>query len=277
MWVHNWKLKKRKLSLSWGFCNESTNQFEVCPLGSVVLQRSLKSKSWCDNPVILQGTFLLESSQVLHISTVISLDKFAFIKTQIIVPQKLDVFDFREIKHNVVTTNSYQFLGSIHFEGTSRTTGCKHPHALFYIITSCLESENEVLQDYLLRVSLKRQVQDIILGYSEPTSTFISRKSINICISGKLNDKIINGEIFLRYQLSTNTMVSWLGNKRCSGVATLMFNKEDVISKPFYIPVNENGNHWILVTAFKRAKLFVSHDPLKTDFKRKDSEINVFN
>ena len=33
-------------------------------------------------------------------------------------------------------------------------------YALFYISTSCLESENEVLQDYVLRLSLQRQVQD---------------------------------------------------------------------------------------------------------------------
>ena len=78
-------------------------------------------------------------------------------------------------------------------------------HALFYISTKCLESENEGLQDYVLGLSLQRQVQDIILGYSELTSIFISRKSIDLCISRKLYDEIINGEIFLRYQLSTNT------------------------------------------------------------------------
>ena len=81
-------------------------------------------------------------------------------------------------------------------------------HALFYISTSCLESENEVLQDYLLSFPPQRQVQDIILRYSEPASTFFSRKSIDLCISGKFNDETVNGEIFLRYQLSTNAMVS---------------------------------------------------------------------
>ena len=54
-------------------------------------------------------------------------------------------------------------------------------------------------------------------------------------------------------------------------------NKEDVMSKPLYIPVNKNENHWILVMAFPKAKLVVSYDPLKTDFKRKASDINVFN
>ena len=43
------------------------------------------------------------------------------------------------------------------------------------------------------------------------------------------------------------------------------------------MPVNENKNHWILVMAFPLAKLVVSCDPLKIDFKRKASEINVFN
>ena len=42
-------------------------------------------------------------------------------------------------------------------------------HNLYYISASCLESENEVLQKYVLRIPLQRQVQDIILGYSEPT------------------------------------------------------------------------------------------------------------
>ena len=125
---------------------------------------------------------MLESPQVLLISTVRSLDNFAVIKTEIVVPQKLDIFNFRGIKHNVITTNSYQFVRSVKFEGTSTTTGhyvaylkystgvikirdssIQHysdsileskefmstTHALFYISTSCLESENEVLQDYL--------------------------------------------------------------------------------------------------------------------------------
>ena len=45
------------------------------------------------------------------------------------------------------------------------------------------------------------------------------------------------------------------------------------MSKPLYIPVNEIKNHRILVIAFPKAKLIVSYDPLKTDFKRKVSEI----
>ena len=38
-------------------------------------------------------------------------------------------------------------------------------HTLFYIGSSCLESGNEMLQDYVVRFPLQRQVQDIILGY----------------------------------------------------------------------------------------------------------------
>ena len=66
-------------------------------------------------------------------------------------------------------------------------------YTLFYISTSCLESENEVLEKDVLRIPLHRQVQDIILGYSEPTSTFIYCKSIDLYISGKLNDELIIG------------------------------------------------------------------------------------
>ena len=36
----------------------------------------------------------------------------------------------RRIKHNVVTTNSYQFVGSINFEGNPTTTGCEHHSCL---------------------------------------------------------------------------------------------------------------------------------------------------
>ena len=84
------------------------------------------------------------------------------------------------------------------------------PYFKFVLIALNLKT---VLQDYLLRLSLQMQVQHIILGYFEPTSTFISRRSIDLCISGKLNDEIINGEISLRYQLSTNAMVSRLEKK----------------------------------------------------------------
>ena len=45
--------------------------------------------------------------------------------------------------------------------------------------------------------------------------------------------------------------------------------------KPLYIPVNENENHWVLVIAFPKTKLFFWNDLSKTDFKRKASEINV--
>ena len=79
-------------SLLWGQC--------FCNLPS-------KSKSCCDDPVILKGSFFLESPQVLLISTVRSLDNLVVIKTQIAVPQKLDISDFRGIKHNDDATNSY--------------------------------------------------------------------------------------------------------------------------------------------------------------------------
>ena len=46
-------------------------------------------------------------------------------------------------------------------------------HALFYMSTSYLESENEGLK-YALRIHLQKQIQGIILGQSEVTSTFIS-------------------------------------------------------------------------------------------------------
>ena len=121
-------------------------------------------------------------------------------------------------------------------------------YTLFCVSTSCLESENKVLQDYVLRLSLHRQVQDIILGYSEPTLTFISCKSINLCISGKLNDEIINGSFtFLERSFSdinclpTQCYLEW-ERKRCRGVVKLVFDKEDVMSRPLYIPVNENEN-----------------------------------
>ena len=49
------------------------------------------------------------------------------------------------------------------------------------------------------------------------------------------------------------------------------------MSKPLYIPVNENKNHWVLVIAFPKTKFVVSYDPLKTDFNKNTSEINVLN
>ena len=154
-------------------------------------------------------------------------------------------------------------------------------HTLFYVSTSCLESENEVLQDYVLRLPLQRQVQDIIVRYSAPTSTLISRKSIDLCISGKLNDEIFNGFFAILGRsfsdsncLPTQWYLDW-ERKCCSGVVKLAFDKEDVMSKPLYIPVNENENHWILVIAFPKAKLVASYESLKTDFKRKASEIRL--
>ena len=100
-------------SLLWGqyFCNLST-----------------KLKSCCDDLVILQGTFMLESPQVFLISIVRSLDNLVIIKIQIVVPQKLHISNFRRIKHNVVANTSYQFE-SINFEFNSTTTG----HYVAYI------------------------------------------------------------------------------------------------------------------------------------------------
>ena len=63
--------------------------------------------------------------------------------------------------------------------------------------------------------------------------------------------------------LPTQWYLDW--EKRYSGVVTLAFNKEDVMSKPLYIQVNENENHWVLVIAIPKIKLVVSYDPLKTD------------
>ena len=97
-------------------------------------------------------------------------------------------------------TNTYQCIGSINFEGNTVAylkcfTGVikindgnvQHyrdnilnsnqfmstTHALFYMSTSYLESENEGLK-YALRIHLQKQIQGIILGQSEVTSTFIS-------------------------------------------------------------------------------------------------------
>ena len=45
------------------------------------------------------------------------------------------------------------------------------------------------------------------------------------------------------------------------------------MSKQLYIPLIDNENHWILVIAFPKAKFVACYDPLKTDFKKKASEI----
>ena len=42
--VLNWKFKNRKWSPCCDFCNESTNQFEISPFGSVILQLTHKMK-----------------------------------------------------------------------------------------------------------------------------------------------------------------------------------------------------------------------------------------
>ena len=265
-----------------------------------------KSKSSYDDPVILQGTFMLQSPQVLLISLVRSLDHLLVIKTQIAVLQKLDISDFRGIKYSDDATNGYQPVGSINSEGNSTTTvhhvaylkcstgvirindsNIQHysdsileskqfmstSHTLFYVSTSCIESENEVLQDYVLRLHLQRKVQDI-LGYSEPTSTLSSSNQSIFASVEIINDffTILERSVSDINCLPTATQwyLDW-ERKRLGGVVKLAFDKENVMFK-VYIPVNENENHWILVIVFPKGELVVSYDLLKTDFKR-----NVFN
>ena len=102
-------------------------------------------------------------------------------------------------------------------------------HTLFYVSTSCLESENDAF------TFLQRPFSDI--NYL-PTQLYLDCK-----------------------------------RKSCSGVLKLAFDKEGVMSKSLYIPVNESENCWIPVIVSPKAKLVVSYDPLKTDFKRKAPEI----
>ena len=88
------------------------------------------------------------------------------------------------------STNTYHCIGSINFEGNTfaylkRFTGfikvndgniqhysgnilnnsqfMSSIHTFFYTSTSYLESENEVLK-YVLRIPIRRQIQDIIVG-----------------------------------------------------------------------------------------------------------------
>ena len=88
------------------------------------------------------------------------------------------------------STNTYQCIGSINFESNTvaylkcftrviklndgniqyysenilnRNQVLSTTHTLFYMSTSYLESENEVLK-YVLRIPLQRQIHDIILG-----------------------------------------------------------------------------------------------------------------
>ena len=108
------------------------------------------------------------------------------------------------------------------------------------------------------------------------------RNSIDLCISGKPYDEIINGFVtFLEISFSDINclLTQWYHDwerKRFRGVVKLVFDKEDVLPKPLYIPVNENQNRCILAIAFPETKLFVSHNPLKTDFKRKTLELILF-
>ena len=102
-------------------------------------------------------------------------------------------------------------------------------YTLFSISTSCLESENVVLHKYVLRRLLQRQVQDIILGYSEPTSTFISYKSIDLCIVESLMMELLM--VFILYWrdlsldvicLPTQWYLDWK-RKRCSAVVNFIY------------------------------------------------------
>ena len=79
-----------------------------------------KSKSCWNDPMILKGTFMLESPYFLLFR---QFPLFRQLDHSIVVPQKLDISDFRGIKYNDATTNSYQFVGAINFEGNSTTTG----------------------------------------------------------------------------------------------------------------------------------------------------------
>ena len=74
-----------------------------------------KSKSCCDHPVILQGTFILKSPQVLIISTARSLDNLTIIRTQVVELQKLDTSDLRGNKYNDHVIKTYQFVRSFNF------------------------------------------------------------------------------------------------------------------------------------------------------------------
>ena len=79
-----------------------------------------------------------------------------------------------------------------------------------------------------LRIPLQRQVQDIILGYSEPRLTFVYNKSADLCIGGKLHDKIINGFSFLErfftdvIRLPTQLYLHW-ERKDCSVVVNFIY------------------------------------------------------
>ena len=158
--------------------------------------------------------------------------------------------------------NSKQFISTI--------------HTLFDISTSCLEPENKVLQEYVLRLPLDRDKfktlsWDIL---NQHQSTFISRKSIDLCFIMKLlmifllcwrdlsqistfyqHNHFVKslciqsecGKIRDRKTPNTDTFHAvngiLTGKKCCSAVLKLAFDKENVISKPFYIPKYENENH----------------------------------
>ena len=102
---------------------------------------------------------------------------------------------------------------------------------------------------------------------------------------GKLNDETIND--FFTYLersfsdincLTTPWYLDCKKKKHYRKVVKLAFDKEEVMSKTLYIPVNENKNHWILVIVFPKSKLVISYEPLKTDFRRRTrNNINVFN
>ena len=84
---------------------------------------------------------------------------------------------------------------------------------------------------------------------------------MNLCISRKINDEIING-FFSWSDLSQMSTVYQrngilIEKKKCySAVVKVAFDKKEVLPKPPYILVNENESHWILVTEIPKAKCF---------------------
>ena len=85
-------------------------------------------------------------------------------------------------------------------------------HTLFYVSTSCIESENEVLC-----TASSPPVESLRhLGIFWANINIIIVKSIDLCISGNYKWFFYHlGEIFFRYQLFTNcnAIVCWLGKK----------------------------------------------------------------
>ena len=112
-------------------------------------------------------------------------------------------------------------LRNIHTTGNRCRDTLPCTSCLEFSNTCYLESENEVLQNYVLLISLWSQVQDIIFGYSESTSRLICWKSINRCISGKLNGETINGFFTFLQRFFSDVSVY-----QCNGI---LIGKENTI------------------------------------------------